>query len=75
MNKMVCPIDCPNRCASPNCHNVNTCETWAKHEAEIEAERERRHKRNRAIEDTRKARSRYRNSYDRDFDKNGRRKR
>lgn len=28
---VVCPPDCPNRCAEPNCHNVETCETWAKH--------------------------------------------
>lgn len=27
----ICPRDCPNRCAEPNCHNAETCETWAKH--------------------------------------------
>lgn len=27
----VCPPDCPRRCAEPNCHNVETCETWAEH--------------------------------------------
>lgn len=27
----ICPIDCPNRCAEPNCHNVETCEIWAQH--------------------------------------------
>lgn len=29
----VCLRDCPKRCADPNCHNAETCETWAAHEA------------------------------------------
>lgn len=28
---VVCPPDCPNRSAEPNCHNVETCERWAQH--------------------------------------------
>lgn len=30
---VICPRDCPNRCADPNCHNAKTCEVWAAHEA------------------------------------------
>ena len=60
MNKMVCPIDCPNRCASPNCHNANTCERWAKHEAEMEAEREKRKKAYQAGVDLQVARDKHR---------------
>lgn len=26
-----CPKDCPRRSIQPNCHNVETCETWAKY--------------------------------------------
>lgn len=26
-----CPKDCPRRSISPNCHNPETCETWAKY--------------------------------------------
>ena len=32
-----CPKDCPRRSISPNCHNVDTCETWAKYIAQKEA--------------------------------------
>ena len=32
----VCPPDCPRRCAEPNCHNVETCKTWAEHMAKQE---------------------------------------
>ena len=34
--KDVCPIDCPDRCADPNCHNAKTCARWAAHLAERE---------------------------------------
>lgn len=27
----ICPPDCPRRSAEPNCHDVETCEVWAKH--------------------------------------------
>ena len=53
MTKMVCPADCPNRCASPNCHNAATCETWAKHEAEVEQKRSEREKTGSEIDDFR----------------------
>lgn len=26
-----CPRDCPRRSAIPNCHNAETCETWARY--------------------------------------------
>lgn len=26
-----CPRDCPRRSAIPNCHNPETCETWARY--------------------------------------------
>ena len=32
-----CPKDCPRRCAVPNCHNVETCEIWARYVADLEA--------------------------------------
>lgn len=32
-----CPKDCPRRSISPNCHNVETCEIWAKYVARKEA--------------------------------------
>lgn len=31
MPKIICPKDCPNRCASPNCHNPDICENWKRH--------------------------------------------
>ena len=42
--KDVCPVDCPDRCADPNCHNVKTCARWAAHMADREKEYERRRK-------------------------------
>ena len=36
--KDVCPRDCPDRCADPNCHNVKTCARWAEHMADRERE-------------------------------------
>ena len=33
-----CPKDCPRRSIQPNCHNVETCEIWAKYVAKREAE-------------------------------------
>lgn len=59
MPKIICPKDCPNRCAMPNCHNVNTCETWAAHVAEVEAEREARCKQNALETDVRETRIAY----------------
>lgn len=35
--KDVCPQNCPDRCAEPNCHNVKTCERWAAHVAARDA--------------------------------------
>lgn len=35
-----CPRDCPRRSAIPNCHNPETCETWARYldeQAELKA--------------------------------------
>ena len=75
MTKMLCPIDCPNRCAVPNCHNANTCETWAKHEAEAAQIREARVKQQKAVDDLKAVRASYRNGYFKDYDKNYRRKR
>lgn len=46
---VVCPRDCPNRRAKPNCHNAETCEIWAAHEArqrEIYAKRTEKFKEN-----------------------------
>lgn len=39
---IVCPPDCPRRCAEPNCHNAETCETWARYEAQKKDIRARR---------------------------------
>lgn len=39
-----CPKDCPRRCAIPNCHNVETCEIWARYLAELGAIKEARAK-------------------------------
>ena len=47
---VICPPDCPNRCAQPNCHNVETCPTWAEYVARSEALRTAR-QRVRAAED------------------------
>lgn len=33
----ICPPDCPNRRAEPNCHNEETCERWAAHVARQKA--------------------------------------
>ena len=51
MSKIICPKNCPNRCASPNCHNAETCETWAKHEAEAAQKRREREKTSGEIDD------------------------
>lgn len=51
-----CPSDCPRRCASPNCHNAETCSTWAEHEKEVAAERKARLDRNNSIDDVRAVR-------------------
>lgn len=42
--KDVCPQNCPDRRADPNCHNAETCARWAAHMAEREKEYERRRK-------------------------------
>lgn len=39
-----CPPDCPRRCAVPNCHNVDTCEIWARYVAKQTALKEARQK-------------------------------
>lgn len=75
MPKMICPKDCPNRRASPNCHNPLTCETWAAHEAEAAQIREARAKQQKAGEDMKAVRATYRNGYFKDYDKNYRRTR
>ena len=75
MNKIICPKDCPNRRASPNCHNAATCETWAKHEAETEQIRAARARQQKAGDGIKAVRASYRNGYFKDYDKNYRRKR
>lgn len=54
--KEICPKDCPRRCASPNCHNEETCERWRKHMDAQRREREERKTRRKEIEDFRETR-------------------
>ena len=44
-------MDCPRRCAVPNCHNPETCETWAQYLAETGAIKEARAKQRAAEKD------------------------
>lgn len=32
LKQYTCPPACPNRCAVPNCHNVELCDIWKEHE-------------------------------------------
>lgn len=64
---MICPKDCPNRCAVPNCHNVNTCETWAKHEAEAAQKQQERKRLRDEIDDFRAARGTHRKKSQRHY--------
>ena len=60
MNKQICPKNCPNRCALPNCHNAATCERWAAHEAEAAQKRREREKTRGEIDDFWQARGAHR---------------
>lgn len=40
-----CPENCPNRSIHPNCHNVETCETYRKYREMVDLKREEERKR------------------------------